>query len=87
MSPIYAIVFVLFVIFALICLECVLRKKVSYIVKNLNEDETVIEARIREIIFKNPKSEIAILCTSKNPDTVTILTKLQEEYPQLHIIK
>lgn len=87
MSPIYAIVFVLFVVFVLICLECILRKKVSYIVKNLNEDETVIEARIREIIFKNPKSEIVILCTSKNPDTVTILEKLQGEYQQLHIIE
>ncbi len=87
MSPVYAIVFVLFIIFILNCLECVLRKKVSYVIKNLNEDEAFIEARIREIIFKNPKSEIIILCTSKNPDTLTILTKLQEEYTQLHTIK
>lgn len=64
-----------------------MRKKVSYIVKNLNEDEASAEARIREIIFKNPKSEIVIFCTPKNPDTITILSKLQAEYSQLHIIK
>lgn len=87
MSPIYALVFVLIVIFVLICLECVLRRKVSYIVKNLNVDEKVIEAHIREIIFKNPSSEIIILCTQKNPDTITVLTKLQEDFSQLHILK
>lgn len=87
MPSVYAIIFVLFVIFVLICLECILRKKVSYIVKNLNEDENVIEARIREAIFKNPSSEIIILCTPKNPDTLTILSKLQGDFPQIHIIK
>lgn len=87
MSPVYAIVFVLFVFFILICLECILRKRVSYIVANLNEDEDVIESQIRETIFKNPTSEIIILCTPKNPDTITILSKLEEEFPQLHIIK
>ena len=87
MTPIYAIVFLLFVFFILICLECILRERVSYIVTNLNEDEEVIESQIRETIFKNPTSEIIILCTPKNPDTITILSKLEEEFPQLHIIK
>lgn len=87
MSPIYAIIFVLFVFFVLILLECILRKKISYIVENFNEDESVIESQIREIIFKNPTSEIIILCTPKNPDTLVILDKLQVDYPQLHIIK
>ena len=87
MSPIYAIIFVLFVFFVLICVECILRKQISYIVKNINEDEDVIELQIRETIFKNPTSEIIILCTPKNPDTITVLDKLQEDFPQLHIIK
>lgn len=87
MSPVYAIVTVLIVFFILICLECILRKRVSYIVENLNEDEEIIESRIRETIFKNPSSEIIILCTPKNPDTLTILSKLEKEFPQLHIIK
>jgi len=87
LSPIYALVFVLFVCFIIICLECILRKKISYIVKNLNENEDAIESQIRETIFKNPTSEIIILCTPKNSDTITILGKLQEDFPQLHIIK
>lgn len=87
LSPVFAVVFVLFIFFILICLECILRERVSYIIANLNEDEEVIESRIRETIFKNPKSEIIILCTPKNPDTITILTKLEEEFPQLHILK
>lgn len=87
MSPVFAIIFVLLVVFVLICLECILRKRIAYIVENLNADEEVIESRIREIIFKNPTSEIIILCTPKNPDTITILEKLQEDFPQLYIIK
>ncbi len=87
MTPLFAIIFLLLIVFILICLECILRKRVSYIVSNLNEDQDFIEARIREIIFQNPKSEIIILCTPKNPDTITVLTKLQEEFSQLHIMK
>ena len=87
MSPVYAIILVLIVFFLLICLECILRERVSYIVTNLNEDEEAVESRIRETIFKNPTSEIIILCTPKNPETITVLTKLEKEFPQLHIIK
>ena len=87
MSPILAITIVLLTVFILICLECILRKRVSYIVSTLDEDEMAIEIKIRKIIFENPRSEIIILCTPKNPDTITVLTKLQDDYPQLHIIK
>ena len=86
--PIYiAVIFILLIIFFLICIECILRKRVSYIISNLNEEQDIIESRIREIIFLNPNSEIIVLCTPRNPNTLTILTKLQEEYAQLHIIK
>lgn len=87
MSSVYAVVFVLFIVFFIICVECILRKEISYIVKNLNEDENAIEFKVREIVLKNPKSEIIILCTPKNPDTITVLDKLQEDFPQLHILK
>ena len=87
LSPLYAIVCVLIIIFFLICIECILRKRVSYFIANLNEEDETIESRIREIIFLNPKSEIILLCTPRNPEAITILSKLQEEYSQLHIIK
>ena len=86
LTPLYAIVCVLMVIFFLICVECILRKRVSYFIANLNEDDEVIESRIREIIFLNPKSEIILLCTPRNPEEMTILTKLEEEFSQLHIL-
>ena len=82
-----AIVFILLIVFFLICLECILRKRVSYIISNLNEEQDIIETRIREIVFLNPKSEIIVLCTPRNPEILTVLTKLQNEYSQLHIIK
>ena len=89
LSPLIAIIFVLSVFFILICLECILRKKISYIVKNLNveEEEETIECKIRETVFKNPTAEIIILCTPKNPDTILILEKLEKDFPQLHILK
>lgn len=82
-----SIIFILLIVFFLICLECILRKRVSYIISNLNEEQDVIESHIREIIFLNPQSEIIVLCTPRNPEILTVLTKLQNEYSQLHIIK
>lgn len=87
MEPYLATVFILMIIFFLICIECILRKKVSYIVKEYNENMDLIESHIREIIFLNPKSEIIVVCTPKSPETLTILNNLEKEYSQLHIIK
>jgi cellulose synthase/poly-beta-1,6-N-acetylglucosamine synthase-like glycosyltransferase len=87
MTPTIAIIFILLIVFFLICLECILRKRVSYIISNLNEEQDVIESHIREIIFLNPQSEIIVICTPRDSETLTVLTKLQNEYPQLHIIK
>ena len=86
MPPSVAIIFMLLIVFFLICLECLLRKRVSYIVSDLNEEQEIIESRIREIIFLNPKSEIIVLCSPKTPEVLTVLTKLQNEYPQLQIL-
>ena len=87
LSPIMAIICILLIVFALICLECILRKRISYIVSALNEDENDFETKIRKIILENPKSEIVVLCTAKSPEITTILDKLKEEFSQLHIIK
>lgn len=86
MTPLLAITCVLSIIFVLILIECILRKKVSYVIENLDSDENVIEMRIREIINANPTAEIIILCTPKSPDAITILNKICYEFPQLHII-
>ena len=87
LTPALAIICILIIIFILICLECILRKRVSYFYEIFDQDEEAIELKIREIIGTNPDSEIIILCTPKNPDTITILDKLTSDFPQLHIIK
>lgn len=84
MAPILA---VLIIIFVLLLLECLLRKRVSYIVTNLDVDEEAIEVKIRDIIYMHPNSEIIVFCTPKNPEYVSILNKLQDEFSQLHIVK
>jgi len=86
-TTIVPIIIILIIVFFLTCLECILRKRVSYIVSTINDDSEIIESRIRELIFLNPKSEIVVLCTPWNPETLTILEKLSDEYSQLHIIK
>lgn len=87
MTPTLAIICFLIVVFILICLECFLRKRVLYFYESIDRDEEYIELKIRDIINKNPASEIIILCTPKHPDTITILDKLSIDFPQLHIIK
>ena len=87
LSTVTAIICILLIVFALICLECILRKRISYIISAINEDEKNFEAKIRKIILENPKSVIVLLCTAKNTETTTILNKLKEEFSQLHIIK
>lgn len=86
MSPVFAIIFVLVIIFVLICLECILRKKISYVVTKAIEDEHSIEIKIRDIITKNPSSEIIVICCLTNQETLLILNKLKDEFSQLHII-
>ena len=86
-TPTLAIICILIIVFILICIECILRKRVSYFYEVFDQDEEAIELKIRKIISSNPNSEIIILCTPKKPDTIAILDKLIFDFPQLHIIK
>jgi len=87
MSSVLAVICILLIVFLLICLECVLRKRVSYVVSSLNKEEETFEAQIRDIISKNPSSEILIFCTARKPETIIVLEKLKEEFSQLHILQ
>ena len=87
MKATVAIIFILLIVFFLICLECLLRKRVSYIISYLDDEIENIESKIHEIIFLNPNSEIVVICTPKCNETLTILDKLSNDYTQLHIIK
>ena len=45
-----------------------------------------IEAKLRILMRKNPKSEIVVIDKSTLSETGEILRKMQYDYPELHII-
>lgn len=77
---------VLSVIFAIILLECILREKISYICAKADENDGCIEARLRLIKAKNPNSEIIVINGSRDEDTASVLKKLSEDFPEIHIL-
>jgi len=45
-----------------------------------------IEAKLRILMRKNPKSEIVVIDKSTFPETGEILQKMQYDFPKIHII-
>lgn len=46
-----------------------------------------IEVTVREILWKTPHSEIAVITYGEDPEAEEILERLKEEFPQIHIIR
>ncbi|MBO5060813.1 MAG: hypothetical protein J6C82_07865 [Clostridia bacterium] len=88
MTPLAAaIITVLSVIFIITALECLCRKKVSYILTTSGEIADNIEVRLRVLLKKNPRSEIFVADNSHTDEAKIILEKLSADYPQIHIIR
>ena len=82
-SLIIAVIAVLCVIFLIILLTCAADKGVTYITaSDLNNPETV-ECCIREILKKNPKSEIIVIDKSHSNEITGILARMQRDYPEI----
>jgi len=74
-----AIAFFMTIIFA------VRRESYSFkIIKSGNDRN--IEARLRLLMRKNPRSEIVVIDNSTLSETSEILQKMQYDFPRIHII-
>lgn len=81
-----AVVFVLCVIFVIIALDALLKRRYSSIMTFAGEHDDDIEIRLRTLMRKNPDSEIIVVDKSRSPYTHTVLEKLENDFPQIHII-
>ena len=82
-----SVIAVLLVIFLIISLECVMRRNFSYIYTTVEKAENCIEAQLRILLKKNPRSEIIVINKTQNPENEEILKKLAQDFPEIHIIK
>ena len=82
-----SIVLILSVIFIILLLGGLAKKQSSYIYTHSCGNADSIEAEIREMLRKNPDSEIVVVTYGDVSETEEILEKLKNDFPQLHIIK
>lgn len=81
-----AVVFVLCVIFVIIALDALLARKYSSIMTFAEEYDDDIEIRLRTLMRKNPNSEIIVVDKSHSQYTHSVLEKLENDFPEIHII-
>lgn len=73
------------VAFFLILLSAIRNKSYSFkIIKSGNDRN--IEARLRLLMRKNPKTEIVVVNNSTLSETAEILKKMEYDFPMIHII-
>ena len=82
-----SIVLILSVIFIILLLGGLAKKQSSYIYTHSCGNADSIEAEIREMLRKNPDSEIVVVIYGKSIEAVEILKMLEKDFPRLHIIK
>ena len=59
----------------------------SYSFKTIKSgNDKNIEARLRLLMYKNPRSEIVVINNSTLAETNEILEKMQYDFPEIHII-
>ena len=78
---------VIFVITLVLSVSKILKKQGAFIFTKTPSDPDKIEWAIRELIWKNPDAEIAVVALGKNPESNIILDRLANDFPQIHIIK
>lgn len=83
---IIALIAVLTVIFLIILLDCLAVRGISYITASCGNDPESVECRLRKILKKNPKSEIIVLDNSHSSEISDILSKMQQDFPEIHIV-
>jgi len=79
-----AVIFTLSVIFLVILLSVAAAKGADSIMSK-TEDSGYVEAQLRELLKKYPKSEIYVTNTRTDAESREILRKLARDFPQIHI--
>lgn len=82
---IIAITAVLAVIFLIILLNGIADRAVNSITTDAGSNPEAVECRIRELLKKNPDSEIIILDKSHSPEISEILLRMQRDFPEIHV--
>lgn len=82
---IIAITAVLAVIFLIILLNGIADRAVNSITTDAGSNPEAVEFRIRELLKKNPDSEIIILDKSHSPEISEILLRMQRDFPEIHV--
>lgn len=82
-----SIILILSVVFIIIMISSLLKSQSSCIYASISEEADNIEGEIREMLWKNPDSEIVVVIYGKSIEAVEILKMLEKDFPRLHIIK
>lgn len=82
---IIAIVALLAVIFLIILLNGLADRAVNSIITDAGTNPEAVECHIREILKKNPDSEIIILDKSHSSEISEILLRMKQDFPEIHI--
>ncbi|MDD6735989.1 MAG: hypothetical protein PUE13_06750 [Clostridiales bacterium] len=81
-----SLILVLTVIFIIISADALLSRKYSCIMTFAGKGDDDIECELRELMRKNPKSEIIVVDKTQSAETHTVLEKLEQDFPEIHII-
>jgi len=79
-----AVVLSLLTIFFVIIFSVLIKKQTHSLYEKIDDTETV-EMAIRDLIRKNPDSEIHLFCNGRNSECMKIVHKLAQDFPQIHI--
>ena len=72
-------------IFFAIIIYAIIRKSYSFKIIRAENDKN-IEAKLRILMRKNPRSEIVVITDSPSFETGEILKKMQYDFPEIHIV-
>jgi len=79
-----AVVLSLLTIFFVVVFSALIKKQAHSLYEKIDDTETV-EMAIRDLIRKNPDSEIHLFCNGRNSECMKIVHKLAQDFPQIHI--
>ncbi len=86
-SACISLILVLSVVFIILLISSLLKKQNSYIYTKVNYESDDIEIALREILWKNPDSEIVVVTYGRASVADKIIEMLKKDFPRIHIIK
>ena len=82
-----SLLLIVFVITLILSVNSLMKKQCSYIFTKPPADADKIEGIIRSLIKKNSGAEITVVTLGECAEADSILERLSDDFPQLHIIK